>query len=1016
MIGKTLSQYRITAKLGAGGMGVVYLATDDRLGRKVAIKVLPAHDTSPEQRARFLIEAKAASALNHPGIITIYEAGSDQDIDFIAMEYVTGSTLHGIMASAHQLPFSAALDYALQMAVALSKAHDAGIVHRDLKPANVMVNEDGRVKILDFGLARINNSLVTGDEETAKDVPLTALGMVLGTLSYLSPEQARGETVDARTDVFSFSVMLYEMLAGVRPFTGSSPLAILNSLANDEPKTLSLVCPNIPAAFDGILRRGLAKRREERYASIAEIAADLQSLSDNVSQTGLPKHVPGGLMESALLKIPRYRTSFLGREQEMAHLAGLFDEPRIVTITASGGTGKTRLACEVAAVIAGRFPQGIFMIELADGGPQDVGIRAAESILGDSPLTRVESVTDPVSAIETWLAGRTALLLIDNCEHVTVAVRKLVTRLSRRCPRVSFLNTSREVLGVPGDHVLHLGPLRVTAAGNAVAPAFALFEARASTARDGFKLDSEQSRAVEDICARLDGLPLAIELAASRVRALSPVQIAARLDDALGLLRGRGGEDSDRHRSLEATIRWSYDLLDPGEQSLLARLSVFVGGFDLAAAEAVGSGMPGGDDAVDLIVSLVDKSLVATETDVRSLRYRLPEPIRQFAASRLTESGGAGTAQRAHFLHYLSLAQSVQPKLEAAPDLSVVEALSREHGNFLAAIERTRLAGEFRDTAAMALALNTYWTETGRLGAGTVVLQSIAGANPGDPSMLPLVAALVAYEPMCGLLREAARRVPALEAALVAGLADVVQGRIQFSLGFIDNAAGDSASVMKRWNRAAELVGDADLHLARQILWSASYVASVSGQFDEARVLLDRAAGVNLPIQGWFAPMLQISRSVTGILESGNGVETLRAGLTALESLGLRFRLLLASAAGCLAFFHAGELADAEYWWKRGLETGRDMGHILGCWMLLEYAAWSASVSADYARAARLWGAVDAYSATSGYGRYGIETSRVPNRNKIRSLDPAQYDRCASAGARVPLSSIVDEVLGRPGI
>src|SRR5690349_16728789 len=226
MIGQTLGHYRIEAKLGGGGMGVVYRALDTHLDRSVAIKILRSDViTSPDRKRRFLQEAKAASALNHPNIVHIYDISSSDGTDFIAMEFVPGKTLDQLIGSSG-LPLKDTLKYSIQIADALARAHTAGIVHRDLKPANIIAGEDGRIKLLDFGLAKLTERAADSETDTATvtafETPKTEEGMIVGTVAYMSPEQAEGKKIDARSDIFTFGTVLYEMLTGRRPFEGTS--------------------------------------------------------------------------------------------------------------------------------------------------------------------------------------------------------------------------------------------------------------------------------------------------------------------------------------------------------------------------------------------------------------------------------------------------------------------------------------------------------------------------------------------------------------------------------------------------------------------------------------------------------------------------------------------------------------------------------------------------------------------------------------------------------------------------
>jgi formylglycine-generating enzyme required for sulfatase activity/predicted Ser/Thr protein kinase/dienelactone hydrolase len=282
MTDRTISHYRVEEKLGEGGMGVVYRALDTHLDRTVAIKLLRTEAVEdPERKWRFVREAKAASALNHPNIVTIYDIDTADGVDFIAMEYVDGRPLDRVIAG-RRLPLEEALSYSVQICAALSAAHAAGIVHRDVKPGNVMVMPDGRVKVLDFGLAKLIERVDIDEAATTTPAgsslpPQTRGGVILGTLSYMSPEQAEGKPVDARSDVFSFGAVLFEMLTGRRPFQGDSQLSVLTAILRDPPPPLRSVRPDVPAEVERVLRRALEKRPEDRYTSAAPMRDELEA-------------------------------------------------------------------------------------------------------------------------------------------------------------------------------------------------------------------------------------------------------------------------------------------------------------------------------------------------------------------------------------------------------------------------------------------------------------------------------------------------------------------------------------------------------------------------------------------------------------------------------------------------------------------------------------------------------------------------------------------------------------------
>jgi eukaryotic-like serine/threonine-protein kinase len=290
--GSRLGPYEILAPLGAGGMGEVYRARDPRLGREVAVKVLPSSFSSdPDRLRRFEQEARAASALNHPNIVTIYDIGSSDSTFYIAMEFVDGSSLRDLMASG-PLATKRMLGIGVQIAEGLAKAHSAGIVHRDLKPENVMVSKDGFAKLLDFGLAK----LFVAPTEQASGMPTviqdTQPGTVMGTVGYMSPEQASGKPVDFRSDQFSFGSILYEMATGKRAFQRDTGAETLTAIIKDEPEPVAQINPGAPAPFRWIVERCLAKDPEERYVSTADLARDLKSVRDHISETVVSGGVP----------------------------------------------------------------------------------------------------------------------------------------------------------------------------------------------------------------------------------------------------------------------------------------------------------------------------------------------------------------------------------------------------------------------------------------------------------------------------------------------------------------------------------------------------------------------------------------------------------------------------------------------------------------------------------------------------------------------------------------------------
>jgi serine/threonine-protein kinase len=282
LVGRVVSHYQFLEKLGAGGMGDIYKAHDARLNRFVAVKVLSsANAGDPERRRRFIQEAQAASGLNHPNIITVHDIVNEPEGDYMVMEFVSGKTLVDLIPKGG-LRAAQSLKYGVQMADALSAAHSAGIVHRDLKPGNVMVTDSGLIKVLDFGLAKMTDrgpaSHIGDNTQTIAEAPLTIEGSIIGTVSYMSPEQAQGKKVDTRSDIFSFGVVFYEMLTGSRAFSGDSALSTLSAILRDEHRPMIEIAPDVPPQLEMLISRCLRKNPDERWQSMKDVLAALGAL------------------------------------------------------------------------------------------------------------------------------------------------------------------------------------------------------------------------------------------------------------------------------------------------------------------------------------------------------------------------------------------------------------------------------------------------------------------------------------------------------------------------------------------------------------------------------------------------------------------------------------------------------------------------------------------------------------------------------------------------------------------
>ena len=355
-IGQRFAHYRIIDKLGAGGMGEVYRAHDEQLDRDVAIKLLPAASfADPTARARLLREARAAAALNHPHICTIHEVGEADGHTYIAMEVVEGQPLSARL-EAGALPLEEMVRYGLQLAEALTHAHERGVLHRDLKSANIIITPEGRLKVLDFGLATRFTAEALTAVATQSHVSLTEPGVLMGTLAYMAPEQLRSQVADLRSDVWAFGVVLYEMMSGAHPFRASSSADTVSIILTKDPPPLERAAP---AELQRIVGKCLEKDRERRYQTMRDLLIDLENAHRFSAKDAWRGYAAGGTagasLKAAPLPIPR--TPLVGRDHERMAARSLLLRPevRLVTFTGTGGTGKTRLALQVAAELAPEF-------------------------------------------------------------------------------------------------------------------------------------------------------------------------------------------------------------------------------------------------------------------------------------------------------------------------------------------------------------------------------------------------------------------------------------------------------------------------------------------------------------------------------------------------------------------------------------------------------------------------------------------------------------------------------------
>ncbi len=719
-------RYELTSLLGQGGMGKVYRATltgPSGFRKEVALKVIKAQDSDDRDAAleSFVREARVCGLLRHPNVVDVYDFGVTDEQPWIAMELVDGWPFDDILRDHPDLPPTVVLDAAIQIIDGLVHAHElvvegrpVALVHRDLKPANVLVTRQGGVKVMDFGLARA----------TEGEDALTRSGVVRGTPAYMSPEQASGEDLDPRSDLFSFGIMLYELAVGERPFLRPSVIALIMALVSVEdaladPEFLGRPEGRVPG-IAAILERCLRREPSDRYDRARDVAADLRQLLR--SQPAGPSlrswvdakllgNAPAAVAELGSMQLSAVGTaaleatgfagtgsqgmavrsnlgsdgsSFIGRERDLEQLASLAESSRLVSVVGSGGTGKTRLVRHFAR--QGMEPWlaagGLWFCDLAAATDLTGVLAAVASPLG-VPLERARGDQAAIDQVGFAIAGRgRVLLVLDNVEQVLAPTRRVLERWMEFASDALFLVTSRERLRAAGEAVLELGPL-------AEPEAVQLFRERARAVRADFAVTPGVAPFVSRIVRQLDGIPLAVELAAARVTVLTPEQILDRLSERFKLLRGRG-QTGDRQATLQATIEWSWNLLEPAERGALAQCSVFRGTFDLESVEEILELEDANLWALDAVEILRDKSLIRAE-QVRELggaiRFRLYESIRAFAAGQLA-AGPRAAAEHRHAQYFLAWGERQLKQLDGKKGRRARRELTWELDNLNAVCER----------------------------------------------------------------------------------------------------------------------------------------------------------------------------------------------------------------------------------------------------------------------------------------------------------------------------------------
>ncbi len=988
--------------LGAGGMGEVYRARDSRLGRTVALKVLPerlAQDS--DRRQRLEQEARTISKISHPNICTLHDIGHQEGVDFLVLEFVEGDTLRELLLSG-LLPIRKIILIALQIAEGLAKAHEHGVVHRDLKPENVMVSAEG-VKILDFGLAKLALDSEGILETCTTAAALTEPGVILGTIRYMSPEQASGRALDFRSDHFSFGLMLYEMTTGRHAFPRPTQRQTLMAITEEEPEPIRSLNPEAPPPLCWVIERCLAKEPEERYFSTRDLVRDLTAIRDRLSdlQRKRPEIRPSNL--------PVPSAALVGREKELAATEELLlrNDVRLVTLTGPGGIGKSRLAVALATKVAAEhFPSGVYFVPLAPVSDPEL----IASVIAPALGVRLTGSHSPLETVKEHLRRVSTdpmLLLFDNFEHM-LAAAPILAELLTSAPHLKLLVTSRAALHVYDEHEFPLPPLTLPDTGKTPPlellsqySAISLFMQRAVAVKPDFRLTEQNASDIAEICTRLDGLPLAIELAAARVKLLSASAMRTRLASRLQLLTGGSRDLPARQQTLRQAIDWSYDLLNESEQKLFRRLSVFVGGCTLEAVESVcDTKQDLGLDVLDGMASMVDKSLVRQiEQSDGEPRFVMLETIREYGLEKLAASGEEQQTRRAHAAYGLVLAEEGATGDTDVKHNGWLDRFEAEHGNFRAALEWLTETGNADWGLRLGAALFRFWEMREYLAEGRDwlgKLLTLPGASAPTTTRLRVLFA-------AGVLAGEQRDFATCDASLMQSLEMARHLGDKRSIAVSLNALGVNARDRDDFAASAVFLEETlglwrELRDARAVARTLSNLASVvklQEDYTRARALYEECLSIfrELDDRPGIAWALNHQGDVARHQGDSTAARSLyQSSLEAFRELKDRWGI-----AGTLA--DLGNLAReqrdyraADALYRESLHTFQELEHKRGIARLLESFACSAAEQSEPERSLRLAGAAAALRESIGAPLSPSEQAKLE-----RNLEPARRELTTQA-------------------
>jgi non-specific serine/threonine protein kinase len=724
-------------EIGRGGFGIVFRCKQIALDRTVAVKVLTAD--LERNRERFLREQRAMGLLTgHPNIVAVLQVGeTESSYPYLVTQYHRKGSLQARIRARGGLPLDEVLRLGVKLAGALETAHRAGILHRDIKPGNILYTDFGEPALSDFGIAH-----VTGGFQTAT-------GVFTGSPAFTAPEILSGDPSSKASDVYALGTTLFAALTGHAAFerrSGEQVVAQFLRIASEsapDPRE-----SGVPDDVAAVVEMAMARDPHDR-PPVVELCKEIQRVqarhgfpvdemalrSEHHADRSARQATTSGGTSRTLGNIPLELTSFVGRRGELLEVKNALSAARLVTLTGIGGVGKTRLALRVASEVRTDYADGVWLVELGELSDESLVVDVVSATLG----VRDQSARPPPEVLIDFLRTRQLLLVLDNCEQLVAAAAELAETLLRTCPELHILATSREALAIGGEMVLPLFPLPCPNADAESADygsgndAVALFAERAAAAVPGFACTADNTSTITQICSRLDGLPLAIELAAARLRTMSPAQIRDRLADRFTLLT-RGSRRAPPHQqTLAWSIGWSYDLCTKGEQQLWGRLSVFTGSFELQAAEDIcGYGMAA-EDFLDRMSSLVDKSVLLRTEEHGVVRLRLLDTVRDYGRQRLEQTGEYRESRQRHRDWYRQLARQAEAGWFSAMQIQWLDRVRREMSNLREALEFSISEGG-QIALDFAADLHPFWFLRGPFSEARRWLDRALGAASKEPT------------------------------------------------------------------------------------------------------------------------------------------------------------------------------------------------------------------------------------------------------------------------------------------